>query len=292
MIIAKNDARNNTIKASIDLYKSNPEIDLYNALHTKGYAVLENHTVPLQLVDDVITQWHKFFISKDKYRYLRTDETDEGFIPINFETATMNDVADFKELYQTHFNGVYPSQVDTGSTLQLFSAMVRLAEQINQLLELSIPIPMTQRFSNMISGSNNHLLRIIHYPPTDKHLKIPRAAAHTDICLFTMVLGCTFNGLEFQDNNGTWYEPELTNTSIVIFNSEMIDLITNGQLKAVMHRVKATPNGSSESRFSMPVAIHPLRELELIKGLTAGEHLKNRLNEMGYNGNVFDTKNY
>lgn len=226
----------------VDLNHPNPEISLYNALYSTGCAVIENHDISLDLLEDITKKWMPFFLSKKKYNYLRTDETDQGFIPINYETASKDEIADFKELYQTHLTGKFPIEIDTTSTMQVFKEMVQLHETVCNLLDKSLPENIRKNMlaplKDIIKGSNNHLLRVIHYPPIGNNIKIPRAAAHTDMCLFTMVFSALFNGLEFQNKDGEWYEPCVSPTSIIIFNSEMIDICTQGHLKAVTHSGK------------------------------------------------------
>lgn len=280
----------------VDLQKENAADLLVKNLHEVGCAVLENHGVPIQLIPDVFSEWEKYFTSKEKYKWLRTDETDEGFIPINYETAKKGEVADYKELYQVHYNGIMPTNINTSSTKNIFARLVDLGEKVCHLLDNGLPKKVKEKMSmpisQMIVGSNNHLLRVIHYPAIDKDVYIPRAAAHTDICLFTTSFGAAFRGLELQDFDGNWYAPEVTECSLVVFNSEMLELCTQGYLKAVVHRVKANPNNHNGSRYSLPLGFHPKRNVELKKGLSAAQHLRNRLNEMGYDGDSLNLKDY
>ncbi|QLH43886.1 MAG: isopenicillin N synthase family oxygenase [Coxiellaceae bacterium] len=283
-----------TSNLNVDLNEKQPEVQLLQHLSTTGCAVIKNHEVPIYLFEDVIDQWKQFFSCEEKYNWLRTDLTDEGFIPINAERARKDEVADFKELYQTHYQGKYPNSINIHSTQQLFNGLVKLGEKLIDLLDISLPSSIKNNMSmtlpEMVRGNNNHLIRIIHYPPIERGIKALRAAPHTDICLFTMILGGTVNGLELKDHNDVWYEPIANDASIVIFNSEMLELATNGYLKAVVHRVKTNPNSYTESRYSIPIGFHPRRQALLKKGLTAAEHLCIRLNEMGYNGNLLNLK--
>lgn len=286
--------RNNDCLVDLkDTYAGNK---LYQSLQSNGYTILKNHNISIELLDEIIDSWKPFFLSKNKYTYLRTDSSDEGFIPLNYETASKELTADIKELYQTHYTGEFPSEVDTKPTKELFKQTVKLTKAICQILDDELPheinSEMQSSLSSMVTNSNNHLIRIIHYPPVGTNAKSERAAAHTDICLFTMVFGAVFNGLEFKDHNDEWFEPEISPTEIVLFNSEMIELCTNGHLKALFHRVRTYPNSSKESRFSVPIGFHPTRSALLKQNLTASEHLKNRLNEMGYNGNLLNLKDH
>lgn len=174
--------------------------------------------------------------------------------------------------------------------------MIKLNETICHLIDNVLPSEIKKQMASslaaMTTNSNNHLIRIIHYPPIDINIKAERATAHTDICLFTMVFGALFNGLEFQSHDGEWFEPKMNSLEIVMFNSEMLEICTNGHLRAVVHRVKSDPESNTESRFSVPIGFHPLKTATLKHGLTAAQYLRNKLNEISYNGDLLDTKEH
>jgi len=274
-----------------DLKAPNAGVDIYNALKEARFVILKNHDISIDVIEKIKNDWRPFFASKTKYSYLRTDESDEGFIPINFETASKELMADFKELYQTHYKGKYPSNIDTSATMELFAAMVELNEKICGLIDQQLPetvkAKMTVPLLHMVKGANNHLLRIIHYPPIDdKETKASRSAAHTDISLFTAVFGALLDDLEFQDENGAWYTPNIEPTEIVFFSSEMVELCTYGLLKALPHQVNTNQMKKTESRYAIPFNFHPYRNTELQPGLTAIQYLKSRLDQMGYGGEL------
>ncbi len=279
----------------VDLQGRCPEKILEKNLHDHGSAVLKNNNVPVHLLKDVFKQWTSFFSSEEKYQWLRKEETDEGYIPINGEVARKSDLPDFKEFFQAHYHCRLPDNINTKSTEQLFESMVKLGEQICELLDLALPSFVKKKMSmslpKMVAGCNNHIIRIIHYPPIEAGINIPRAAPHTDICLFTIVFDSIFKGLELQDPNGSWYVPEVNDSDLIVFNSDMIDLCTDGYLKSVSHRVIANPNSHTESRFSFPCGFHPRREVELKKGFTAGVAVRTRVAEMGWAYKDFNLTN-
>lgn len=263
----------------VDYKAPNAGVEIYKALKKARFVILKNHDLPIEMIEKIKDDWRPFFASKTKYSYLRTDESDEGFIPINFETASKELMGDFKELYQTHYKGKFPSNIDLEATIKLFTAMVELNEKICKFIDEQLPENITDKMSatlfDMVKGANNHLLRVIHYPPIDdKEMKASRSAAHTDISLFTAVFGFLLEGLEFQDENGEWSTPNIEPSEIVFFNSEMIELYTNGLLKALCHQVKTDSVKKTESRYAIPFNFHPYRNAELKAGLTAIQYLK------------------
>lgn len=270
---------------------------VFNVLKDIRFVILKNHGIDIDIIEKIKCDWQSFFASKTKYSVLRTDESDEGFIPINYETASKELMADFKELYQTHYKGKYPSNIDTSATAELFTAMVALNEELCNLIDQQLPKNVRDKMPvslfNMVKGANNHLLRVIHYPPIDdREMKAARGASHTDISLFTAVFGLMIEGLEFQDEHGNWYSPEVDSEDIVFFNSEMVELCTGALLKALPHQVKTDPMKKTESRYAIPINFHPYRDIELQPGLTAIQYLKKRLNQMGYDGELLIESDY
>lgn len=265
---------------------------LFERLKDTGCAVLKNHRVPMHLLEKILSQWNVYFLDERKFNWLRTEETDEGFIPLNVEMARKGEIPDYKELYQAHYNKPLPDILDTTDTLKLFSQLVKLGERLCNLLDIAFPRKVKQAMSmplsKMVDGSNNHLLRVIHYPPIEKGVRIPRSLIHTDICLLTIVFGAAFGGLELQDPKGNLYVPNVSKDDLVVFNSDMLEWGTDGYFKGTLHQVEANPNHHTKSRYSVICAIHPRRAVELWNGKTAGEYLRDRLNSMGYKGNLLN----
>ena len=118
---------------------------------------------------------------------------------------------------------------------------------------------------NMIDNSNQNLLRIIHYPPiqeneSDKSL---RAAPHADINLITLLVGAEEGGLEVKNKEDEWIPIKPNSKSIVCNIGDMMQLITEGNLKSTPHRVVEYSANDSKSRYSMPFFLHPSPEVVL-----------------------------
>ena len=130
------------------------------------------------------------------------------------------------------------------------------------------------------------MLRVVHYPPLDDKKDAVRSAPHGDICLFTILVMPTAKGLELLDQNGSWYTPDLNELNVVIFNSDMIEVATNGHLKSAEHQVtKKSHTSIQKSRYSIPFFIHPSRQAVLKQNFTAGDYLRERLFDTGFDGN-------
>ncbi|MBY0543959.1 MAG: hypothetical protein K2Q14_00240 [Gammaproteobacteria bacterium] len=281
---------NNLPDVNVNLSAEYSEILLLQNLKCYGFATLENHDLPLSLLDGIYEQWRCFFSNEEKYQWLRADEDDEGFVPLGVEKAKNEDVPDFKEFYQTHYQGRYPSIIDTQSTFCLVSALVTLSEKLIKLLEIALPTTVKEKMcislSEMVLNSSKHLLRVVHYPPMLKGMTLPKSAPHGDICLLTILVNATRDGLALKSHDGNWYVPEIEKTEVIVFNSDMLDMCTKGYLKSVTHEVQTNSNNAFKNRYSIAFSVHPKRDTELKTGFTAGEFLQERLNDMGFNGHM------
>jgi isopenicillin N synthase-like dioxygenase len=283
-----------------DSFSINPEIDFKDAhaaenitesLINNRFAIIENHGVSLESLNDLYTKWGKFFANNKKYEWLRTDEYDEGYVPTNTEKAVGHDNADWKEYYQTHWNGSYPDYIDCKSTKTLVKEIVHLGEKIITSIDSAMPQTykkyIKMSLTEMIKDCDKHGFRVIHYPGMQEVFIPPRAGAHTDICFLTILPNATADGLEIQDNNGIWHVPKLNKDSILVFAGDMLEMATNGYIGAGMHRVTATAElVRNTSRFSFPIFIHPRREVELQAGITAIDALRTRITEIGFDGSL------
>ncbi|MCX7120279.1 MAG: hypothetical protein NTZ67_00645 [Gammaproteobacteria bacterium] len=146
---------------------------------------------------------------------------------------------------------------------------------------------MKSTLPDMIKDCDKHGYRVIHYPETTEKKLTSRAEAHGDICLLTLLPNASSKGLALLDCNGTWHSPEIATNEIVVFNSDMLELCTNGYLKSTIHKVNLNVrHEKNPARYSFPIFIHPRRETELKSGLTALDALRKRLTEIGYRGHL------
>lgn len=89
--------------------------------------------------------------------------------------------------------------------------------------------------TNMVQS--NDPVRIINHD-VDFHGKNPQS----ELLKKLSISGCAVI------HNRFWYEPKVREDSVVVFNSEMLEIGTRGFLNAVVHRVKTNSNSYSESR--------------------------------------------
>ncbi|KTD62482.1 isopenicillin N synthase family dioxygenase [Legionella shakespearei] len=270
----------------IDFEKSDAVSLFASSLHQTGFAVLENHPIDIQLIDDIYKEWMTFFHSEDKFNYQFIVETQDGYFPASIsEKAKGAEQRDLKEFYQYYPWGQYPKNLGD-NTKKLYQQLNQLAATLLSWLEDELPAAIASKLSMplsaMIEHSNQTMLRILHYPPLsgNEPAGAVRAAAHEDINLITLLVGATSSGLQVKDNHGNWHEVPCAKESIVINIGDMLALATDNYYRSTTHRV-INPDANQEARLSMPLFLHPDTKVRLSPEKTAGEYLHERLVELG-----------
>ena len=258
-----------------------------SSLQKTGFGVLADHPIHFELVNRVYKEWEEFFNSEKKHDYLFDPNNQDGYFPIGTENAKGYPIKDHKEFYHFYPWGRKPSTL-SGATLELYDNLVNITSTLLDWIEKNTPSEIRSQFSeplkNMIVGSQTNLLRVIHYPPFSgkENNKSLRAAAHEDINLITLLVAGTRPGLEAKDNNGKWHKITTDPGTIIVNIGDMLEEASGGYYPSTTHRVVNPDNDSSnDSRYSMPLFLHPRNEVILSEKYTAGKYLDERLEEIG-----------
>jgi isopenicillin N synthase-like dioxygenase len=175
-------------------------------------------------------------------------------------------------------------------TRTLYADLTALGQELLGWLDAEMPAnlrqKMTSSLASMMDGSAQSLFRILHYPPlnSDATSGAIRAAAHEDINLITLLLAGSRPGLEAMDTTGEWHSVSCDPGMITINNGDMLSLATDGYYPSTTHRVVNPDDGdgiTNDSRYSMPMFLHPRPEAPLKDGFTADMFLQQRLREIG-----------
>jgi isopenicillin N synthase-like dioxygenase len=258
------------------------------ALRHTGFAVLTQPPIPATLIAAVYQEWQGFFAAEDKYRYTFDSVSQSGYFPFQTEQAKGYSQPDLKEFFH-----LYPhrTQLPLGisqRSLELCDRLTQLATELLGWLEAALPKEIRQQLplplEEMITGSQETLLRPIHYPPLsgEEAAGAIRAAAHEDVNLLTLLPAATATGLEVQDNQGNWQPIPSDLGDLVVNVGDMLALVSNDYYRSTSHRV-VNPEGEAAygPRFSMPLFLHPRSEVHLTATITAKEFLQQRLREIG-----------
>ncbi|MEP0072517.1 MAG: 2OG-Fe(II) oxygenase family protein, partial [Marinomonas sp.] len=142
----------------------------------------------------------------------------------------------------------------------------------------------TQSLSSMVDGSDQTLLRVLHYPPLkgDEELGAIRAGAHEDINLLTILPSANEPGLQVKAKDGTWMDVPCDFGTLIVNIGDMLQEASAGYFPSTSHRV-INPDGAdkTKSRISLPLFLHPKPEVVLSDRYTAKSYLHERLVELG-----------
>lgn len=272
----------------VDYLSANVSKEFTNSLRETGFAVLKNHPIDLQLIQTIFNEWTVFFAHPDKENYLYDNQTQDGFFPMRVsETAVGYSIKDIKEFYHYYSWGKCPEELRTNSQ-KLFDQMNQLAQKLLVWIEENLPTEIQQKLFEplpaMINNSQSTLMRVLHYPPLtgDETQGAVRAGAHGDINLLTVLVAASQSGLQLKDSKGSWVDVPLDPGMLAINIGDMLELATDGYYKSTIHQV-VNPSDDSRhnSRYSIPLFLHPRDDVRLSSKKTAGEFLDERLRDLG-----------
>ncbi|MEL6477809.1 MAG: 2OG-Fe(II) oxygenase family protein [Pseudomonadota bacterium] len=256
------------------------------SLRETGFAVLTDHPVTPERIEEAYAAWGGFFSSDEKHGYTVNPETQDGYFPFKSENAKDSAVKDLKEFYHVYPNGRVPASVEA-LTRRLYDDLRRIGVTLLGWVQEQSPAEVAARFSEtlpqMMAGSEQNLLRILHYPPLREAPEpgAVRAAAHGDINLITVLLAGSAPGLEAQDTAGNWHAVPCDPGMIAINCGDMLEMASGGYYPSTIHRVVNPERAENGARFSMPMFLHPRPDVVLKPGTTAGAFLDERLREIG-----------
>ena len=270
----------------IDLESPKASIEFVSSLRETGFGVIQNHSIDMNLVNEVYSLWADFFCSDKKHDFLFHPIKQDGYFPYKSEHAKGYVEKDLKEFFHIYPWGRCPDGLEK-KTRKLYNELVELATHLLLWIEKEVPSKVSNNFSmplnKMIEQSPRNLLRIINYPPISQNTSdAVRAAPHEDINLITILCSATESGLQAQDTNGIWHDIKCNPGNIAVNTGDMLQMCSNGYFPSTTHQV-INPEGTKANvaRMSMPLFLHPNDDVVLSNKHTAGTYLLERLQEIG-----------
>ena len=250
---------------------------LKEALNSHGFFTIIDHGIDDALLEESYNCAENFFnLPEDtKMKYARPDIGGaRGYTPFGKETALGENVADLKEFWhlgpevdQSYDKRIRENiSVDELSNFNshfntLFNSLNDLGIKVLESIALVLDLPKNYFEAKVIKG--NSILRLLHYPPVETNENVLRARAHADINLITLLVGAEEGGLEVQNKDNQWIPIKPNSKSIVCNIGDMMQLITEGNLKSTPHQVVEYSANDSKSRYSMPFFLHPSPDVVL-----------------------------
>ena len=273
--------------AKIHYNDKNAPTAFTKSLKDTGFGLLVDHPILPELIKTVYREWKDFFESELKHTYLFDPLKQDGYFPLGTENAKGYSAKDHKEFFHFYLWGRTPDSISP-ATKELYDSLVNITSLLLEWIELNTPPEIRSRFSeplkDMIKDSKTNLLRIIHYPPFigSEDSQSLRAAPHEDINLITLLVAGTKPGLEAQDKDGNWHKISTDPGTIIVNIGDMLKEVSGGYYPSTTHRVvNPESESANNSRFSMPLFLHPRDNVQLSTHYTAKTYLKERLFEIG-----------
>ena len=271
----------------VDYAHPNAAQDFCRNLHETGFGVLENHPLDQTLVEGIYAEWLGFFNSNAKHNYAQDPVKLDGyFSPAVSETAKDHTQRDLKEFFHIFPWGRYPAEVSDAAK-RYSNAGSQLAQQLLQWVQDCSPPEVKARYSmplpDMILGCEQTLLRVLHYPPLSgqENPGALRAAAHSDINLLTILPAATEPGLQVIGKDGQWIDAPSDFGLLIVNIGDMLQEASGFYYPSTVHRVlNPISAGAKKSRISMPLFLHPNREVVLSERYTVQSYFDERMQEL------------
>ena len=271
----------------IDCRSATAAQDFCTSLHETGFGVLANHPLDQALVQGIYDEWLAFFKGDAKHGYAQDPiKLDGYFSPAISETAKNNTQRDLKEFFHIFPWGRYPAEVSDAAR-RYYAAGSALAAQLLTWVEEYSPPQIKAAYSmplpDMIDGCDQTLLRVLHYPPLSgaEEPGAVRAAAHGDINLLTILPAASEPGLQVLGKDQQWHDVPCDFGLLIVNNGDMLQEASGGFYPSTVHRV-LNPVGvaATRSRLSLPLFLHPRREVVLSERYTVGSYFEERMKEL------------
>jgi isopenicillin N synthase-like dioxygenase len=258
------------------------------SLRETGFAVIKDHDIDMSEIQAMYDVWKGYFASDAKSADATEMGNPAGFFGYKSENAKGAAQKDLKEFYHVYQKNELPGGVGD-VTRNFHSKMIGMGKMLLGWLDQVTPDHVTSQlsmpFTDMIDGSESHLLRVLHYPPLPDNVQAGevRAAAHGDINLITLLVTGSEPGLQAQDVNGNWHDIPCGTGYINVNAGDMLERASRNYYPSTIHRVVNPAKQENKSRYSLPLFMHPRPDVRL-DHQTAGEFLEERLREIGQRG--------
>lgn len=293
--------------------------DLRSILHDHGFFYLSGHGVPQALIDRLVEATQRFFalpieeklkiemVRSPYFRgynragYERTRGTQDWREQIDFNTEGAPRATDPAGPSWTRLQGPnqWPEAVPELREIVLdYQARVTaLGIDLLKAIALALGQP-EDAFAAVYEPQPTQLLKLIRYPGRDVAETDQGVGAHKDGGLVTILLQHAVPGLRVQTIDGDWIDAPPVPGTVIVNTGELLELATNGFVRADVHDVVSPPPGVERlsfafflgARYDATIPVLPLpddlRKLE--RGLTVDplnplfrevgiNHLKSRL---------------
>jgi len=255
------------------------------SLQNYGFGALVDHPLDMARVRQIYQEWRHYFASGDASAFPMDPERQDGYFSVAVaEHAKGSQRRDHKEYFQFYTWGRCPEHLRENLWAHYRQTVAFAAELLGHIEAAAPPAILSgisEPLGGMISDSEQSMLRVLHYPPIPSGDDPPRAAAHEDINLLTLLPAADGPGLEIRRRDGQWIKAPNRPSQLLVNIGDMLQEVLSGWLPSTTHRVVAEAAGGSAGRMSLPLFLHPRPEVRLSNRYSAASYLKERLGELG-----------
>ena len=246
--------------------------DIFEACQDVGFFTIVDHDLDINLIKKVLNLSAEFFNQskeiKTKY-FIKGGAGQRGYTPLGIETAKNSKMPDQKEFWhhgRSYWSQEYKKDMPenllikevkeiNNELINLFDNFEETGKKILSLIAIALNLK-ENWFDNKINQGNS-ILRMIHYPKLKNNSAGLRAEAHEDINLITLLIGTEQEGLEVLNKEKKWIPIDVGSNKIVCNVGDMLQRLTNDNLKSTTHRV-CNPTGKKKNqpRYSIPFFLH------------------------------------
>ena len=127
--------------------------------------------------------------------------------------------------------------------LQWQQAMTGMSLRLLRAFALALSLP-EQAFDTLYGEKPNEHIKLIRYPGREATGSGQGVGAHKDSGFLSFLLQDRQKGLQVEVSEGNWVDAEPREETFVVNIGELLELATNGYLRATVHRVETPPAGS------------------------------------------------
>ncbi len=249
---------------------------LRTATRDVGFFYLVGHGVPASQVQELFELSRRFFalpeaeklaIQMANSRHFRGytrlgDERTGGRvdwreqIDIGLEVPALEVNADDPPWRRLQGPNQWPGSLPAlrAAALDWHEAAAGVARRLLRAFALALDQP-ADSFDALLRPLPNQVIKMIRYPGRDVAAGDQGCGAHKDSELLTLLLQDEVGGLQVQDLEGGWIDAPPRAGSFVVNTGELLELASNGYLRATVHRVLAPVAGTE--RFAIAFFLAP-----------------------------------
>ncbi|GAA1108408.1 isopenicillin N synthase family dioxygenase [Arthrobacter flavus] len=249
---------------------------LRKAMHEVGFLYLAGHGIPQELIDAMLDTSRRFFdLSEEQklalenvnspqfrgYTRMGAELTDRAVdwreqIDIGVERDAVETGGDVADYWRLEGPNLWPAELPEMREIVSEWTQRLSAISLDLLRALAVSLGAPEDSFDEAFGSNAFpMLKIVRYPGESGNEPKQGVGSHRDGGVLTLLLVEQGKGGLQVEYQGKWIDVPQVPGTFVVNIGEMLELATNGYLKATLHRVISP--GTGADRISLPFFYNP-----------------------------------